>query len=85
MGRRKPGRHCTPVCRQLAYRPRQGANFVPDDKFAQRHLLGGEVSVFGMNNLDWLKGDGQLDFRLDKWIVLGVNDFSGRRGAQHLA
>ena len=75
MGRRKPGRHCTPVLSQLAYRPRQGMNLVLD-KFAMRDLFCGEVSVFGVNNLDWLKGDGQFDFRLDKWIVLGVNDYA---------
>ena len=72
------------MCRQLAYRPRQGVHFVLD-KSAKRNLLNREVSVSGVNILDLLKGDGQLGFRMDKGIVLGTNDCAGSRGAQHLA
>ena len=85
LGRRKPRRHCTPVCRQLAFHPRQGVNFVLD-KFAKRGLLCGEVSVrFRREQSRLAEGRRAVRVRLDKGIVLGVNDFAGRRGAQHLA
>ena len=84
LGRRKPGRHCTPVCRQLAYRPRQGVHFVMD-RFAKRDLLVWEVSVSSVDTLDLLKDDWQFGSQLDKMIALGVNDCAGWRGAQRLA